>query len=48
MNAAVSMTFTQIETIDGVLDDMADWPGTERSDPKFGEIVGDRDVSYSF
>ena len=40
----VSITFKVIETIDGDLEDLAvDWPGTERSDPKTGEIVGDRD-----
>ena len=39
----VSMTFMQIETIDGDLDALPDGPGTERSDPKAGEIVGDRD-----
>ena len=44
----VSVTFTQIETIDGDLDDLADGPGTKRSDPKAGEIVGDRDPLPSF
>ena len=44
----VSVTFMQIETIDGDLDDLADGPGTKRSDPKAGEIVGDRDPLPSF